>query len=119
MTNAPSRQAIEGWLRSALAPLLNLDAAAIDGTRPFAAYGLDSITAMTLAADLEVWLGCRLPPTLAWEHPTLDRLATHIALLASAEPDRTASEDAAIATLTDVEVDAQLRRLLDADGTGS
>jgi acyl carrier protein len=121
VTNPPTRDAVEAWLRSALSPLLRMAPAKIDGSQTFTRYGLDSITAITLAADLETWLGFRLSPTLAWEHPTLDQLATHIAALAAAqrEPEHTALDGSDVAALTDAQVDALLRGILDEDGARS
>lgn len=120
MTNPPTRDAVETWLRSALAPFLRMAPAEIDGGKTFTMYGLDSMTTITIAADLETWLGFRLSPTLAWEHPTLDQLATHIAAIAATdrEPDPSAA-DGGVAALTDAQVDALLRGLLDEDGVRS
>jgi acyl carrier protein len=33
---------------------------------------------MMLVGDLEEHLSRRLSPTLAWDHPTIDALATHL-----------------------------------------
>jgi acyl carrier protein len=41
--------------------------------------GLDSVTLLSLAVDLEDWLGIDLPPMLAFDHPTLSDLSVAIA----------------------------------------
>lgn len=38
---------------------------------PLATAGLDSLALLELAEDLSTWLGRRIAPTFAWEHPTL------------------------------------------------
>lgn len=56
--------------------------------QPLARYGLDSIVALELVADLEDWLGGSLPHTLAWDCPTITAMAQCVA--ASATPRSTA-----------------------------
>ncbi|MCI0394193.1 MAG: AMP-binding protein, partial [Chloroflexi bacterium] len=70
---------IESWLVEQLATRVNLSPAGIDIRQPFAAYGLDSVQAVSLAGELESWLGRSLPPTLAWDYPTIAELAAHLA----------------------------------------
>ncbi len=71
--------AIEAWLVSRLSGLLGLDPAEIDIRQPFASYGLDSAQSVSLAGELETWLGRTLPPTLVWDYPTIEALARHLA----------------------------------------
>src|SRR5438132_9896728 len=40
---------------------------------------MDSLQAVSLAADLEDWLGQSLPPTLAYDYPTIEALAQYLA----------------------------------------
>ncbi|MGH3958724.1 SDR family NAD(P)-dependent oxidoreductase [Mycobacterium sp.] len=70
---------IADWLIARLARELELPAAEIDPSRPFAYYGLDSIHAVRLTAALESWLGRELSPTLAYEYPTIDMLSAYLA----------------------------------------
>lgn len=46
---------------------------------PFAAQGLDSVAVVSMAGEIEEWLGLTLPETLAWDFPTLEALAAHLA----------------------------------------
>ncbi len=69
---------IEGWIAAYLARILEVDPREIDRRRPFAEYGLDSLSAVTLSGELEEWLGRELSPTLAWDYPTIDALARHL-----------------------------------------
>lgn len=46
---------------------------------PFNELGIDSLDAMTLAAELEETLGRQVDPGLLFEHPTPRALARHLA----------------------------------------
>ncbi len=70
---------IADWLIAQLSGALELPPSEIDASRPFAYYGLDSIHAVRLTTALEAWLGYELPPTLAYEYPTIDILSDHLA----------------------------------------
>lgn len=78
--NPPSAAAIEEWLVSYISELLRIEPVSIDVRRPFAYLGLSSAEGVILAGDLERWLGGRrLPATLAWDFPTIEALARHLA----------------------------------------
>ncbi|MFD1939228.1 SDR family NAD(P)-dependent oxidoreductase [Nonomuraea mangrovi] len=47
----------------------------VDPDRPLEEYGLSSRDAMGIAGELAELVGRELPPTLVWEHPTINRLA--------------------------------------------
>jgi acyl carrier protein len=47
----------------------------IDESEPFARYGLGSLEAVSIAGDLEDWLGRDLPATLLYDYPTIEALA--------------------------------------------
>ncbi|HEY4088947.1 MAG TPA: aminotransferase class III-fold pyridoxal phosphate-dependent enzyme, partial [Bryobacteraceae bacterium] len=83
----PTMSAIQAWLVSDLAQRLKVASEEIDIREPFSRYGLDSIGAVGLSGDLERWLGRRLDPTLAWDYPSVEALAAHLA--GAANPDRT------------------------------
>lgn len=67
------------WLRSWLADRLGLPVAAVDGGRGFAEMGLDSIGSTELAFALGDRIGRDLPETVAFDHPTVDRLVARLA----------------------------------------
>lgn len=77
--NAPSAKAIQEWLILKISELLGLARGEIVVTEPFASYGMSSMAAVSMAGDLEDWLGFRLSPTLAWDYPTVEALARHLA----------------------------------------
>lgn len=90
---------IEEWLRETLARELDLEPSELDVREPFTSYGLSSVQAVTLSGDLERFLGRSLSPTLAYDHPTIEALASHLSQLdapgdlgAMAEESRAAEE---------------------------
>ena len=76
---ALSTEDIQAWLVAQLSEELHLEPEQIDVREPFAAYGLDSLRAVSISGDLGDWLGLRLPSTLAWDYPTIEALARHLA----------------------------------------
>jgi acyl carrier protein len=47
--------------------------------RPFAEYGVDSLTAVELSHELELQFSVPLPPIVAWNYPTPAALARFLA----------------------------------------
>jgi acyl carrier protein len=70
-----SVDSLKAWLADALA----MDGRQIEPSQPFLSYGLDSVQAMSMVGDLEVTFGGRLSPTLAWDYPSVDAMAEHLA----------------------------------------
>jgi acetylornithine/succinyldiaminopimelate/putrescine aminotransferase/acyl carrier protein len=81
---APPRRAlgereISDWVRAYLAAVVGLDREAIDASTSLASIGLDSVEAVVLLSDLELWLGRALDaPSLA-RFSTLGELVTYLA----------------------------------------
>jgi acyl-CoA synthetase (AMP-forming)/AMP-acid ligase II/alkylation response protein AidB-like acyl-CoA dehydrogenase/acyl carrier protein len=113
-----SAQTIEAWLINWLSQALNLPAQMIDRQRAFADYGIDSVTAVELAHDLETWLELKqeLEATIAWNHPTIAALANYLATLVAA-PVQSATATAPKATERDLDglSDQELAALLAAE----
>ncbi|HEV2149633.1 MAG TPA: beta-ketoacyl synthase N-terminal-like domain-containing protein, partial [Longimicrobiaceae bacterium] len=76
---APGEDEVRAWLAARVAERASLPAALVDPREPFAVYGLDSAAAVGLSGELEEWLGRTLPPTLLYDHPSIERLARHLA----------------------------------------
>lgn len=76
---APSFDDLQTFLLDRLAATLGVSADELDAGEPFTSYGLDSMAAVTLAAELESLVGRKLPSTLLWDHPTVNDLAQHLA----------------------------------------
>lgn len=79
----PADATVAMWLVQQLAHRLQLDPATLDLDQPFADYGLDSLAAVELVEQLRLWLAKRnvplaLDPTMLWDYPTINALATHL-----------------------------------------
>jgi acyl carrier protein len=74
-----SETEIREWLIAKIAERVGVDRALIDPSKPFAALGVDSTEAVVISGELQEWLGRRVPPTIAWDHPTIDAAAHHLA----------------------------------------
>ena len=70
---------IETWLLEWLVARLGLDAADVSRDRPFAEFGVDSLTAVELSHELEEQFNVPLPPIVAWNYPTPAALARYLA----------------------------------------
>lgn len=73
---------IESWIENWLVKKLKIDADTIDIDTSFADYGIDSVTAVELAQDLEEWLQSQLKSslevTILWNFPTIRSLANYL-----------------------------------------
>lgn len=74
-----TREEIEAWLLVHIAQGLSVDPQRIDVNLPLTRYGLDSIVAIELTADLEDWLERSISETLLWDEPTISAIATYLA----------------------------------------
>jgi acyl carrier protein len=74
-----SEREVRTWLIDHIARLVQLPPEQIDVTVPFAYYGLDSVQGVEVAMLLESWLGREVSPTAAYEFPTIELLAQHVA----------------------------------------
>lgn len=74
-----TRQGIEDWLVAEIARVSGVDSAEIGVGDPFVVLGLDSVTGVALAGDLQELLGVPLPETLTWDYPSISELAGHLA----------------------------------------
>jgi acyl transferase domain-containing protein/acyl-CoA synthetase (AMP-forming)/AMP-acid ligase II/acyl carrier protein len=75
----PGADDIESWLVDRIARKLRVPVADLDPREPLARYGLDSLTAVQTAGELEHWLGRPLSPVLIYDHPTIEALARFLA----------------------------------------
>jgi len=72
---ALSFDAVQRGLVSLVAESLGVSPEAIEVDQPLRGYGLDSLAAVTITADLEDWLGCPVDPALVLDHPTVESIA--------------------------------------------
>jgi len=70
---------VADWLVDRIAAVLAVDARTIPVDAPFAELGLSSLNAVELSDDLQRWAGLVLSPTLAFDYPTIEAVAEHVA----------------------------------------
>ncbi|MGE0260049.1 MAG: acyl carrier protein [Alphaproteobacteria bacterium] len=75
----PSETEIRDWCLAYLARTVDNPSIAVGPDIPFEQMGLDSATSAYFIVELEEWVGTELEPELVYDHPTVDRLARHIA----------------------------------------
>lgn len=71
---------IQDWMVAYIAELLGKAESEISRDMSFDRLGLDSSSAVALVGDLEDWLGSAVDPTLPYDFPTIELLASQIAL---------------------------------------
>lgn len=74
-TIEPTAASLKTWLAGRVAEYVRLTPDQIRSDIPLADYGLDSVYALTLNADIEDYLGLALDNALMWDHPTIDALS--------------------------------------------
>jgi long-chain acyl-CoA synthetase len=96
----PDAETIQRWIASWLADAIKGNApCALD--RPLSEYGVTSLIAVDLAGALGAWLDRPVTPTLAWHHPTIRGIASHLAVIEAAPLTGSIMEQApGVATLT-------------------
>ena len=68
----------EHWMTQWLIARAGVDPEQIALNRPFADYGLDSMTAIEMSSEIEDWSGVQLTPTVAWNYPTVEQLSSYL-----------------------------------------
>ena len=74
-----SKVALADWLAGQVAARTGMEPSRVDRQLPLAQLGFDSLTSVMLTGELSERVGRRLPPTLIWDHPTIDALAKFLA----------------------------------------
>lgn len=88
------RQAeIQLWLQENIAQRLGVPASEVDITEPFVSYGLNSVAAVSLSADLEDWLNLKLSPTVVYDYPNIAKLAAYLSQSSDKTPFATAPQN--------------------------
>ncbi len=81
------RRELQTGLRAILARELHLAEDDLDLDRPFAEYGLNSVMAMSVRRDTELFVGIELSATMLFNYPTIVALAEHLAKKVSPQPE--------------------------------
>lgn len=71
-----SIETLRPWLVARVATYVQRPAGEIQTDIPLADYGLSSVYALTLTGEIEDHLGLTIDPTMMWDHPTIDALAS-------------------------------------------
>jgi myxalamid-type polyketide synthase MxaB len=74
-----SAEEIRDWLRTRVSNLTGVPPEQIDTQEPLLRLGLDSVGVVTLAADLENWVGYRFRENPLEQYPTIHALAEFLA----------------------------------------
>lgn len=69
---------LDTWLVETVATYLAIPTSQIEPRTSLQTLGLDSAHAMALCVDIEDRWGILVEPTLAWDYPTIDAIATHL-----------------------------------------
>jgi phthiocerol/phenolphthiocerol synthesis type-I polyketide synthase A len=88
------RAELQTGLRAILARELHLAETDLDLDRPFAEYGLNSVMAMSVRRDTELFVGIELSATMLFNYPTIVALAEHLAKRVSPQPESESDHDA-------------------------
>lgn len=75
---ASSVEAIQTWLVSHLAELLERQPEQIDLHTDFTDYGLNSVEMVNISGEMETFLGRRLDPMLVLEYPNIQVLSEYL-----------------------------------------
>lgn len=100
---------IEKWILDWLVERAAIHTSEIDPHKPFAEYGLDSLTAVELSHELESWLGVELTAVVAWNYPTPHKISQYLARKAGGAE---MPDDAPVETSAEVDTADDFERLL-------
>ena len=79
MTPEARARQLRAWIVTALGDACGLAPTQVDPRGRFGQHGLDSLRAIRMISGLAERIGRPLSPTLAWEYPTAEALADHLA----------------------------------------
>ena len=85
MAGQIDQSAIRDWCVAYLAKSLNRAAGQINPDARFARLGVDSAASVFFIVDLEEWLDIKLPAETLDQHPTINKLAQHLATHGAAD----------------------------------
>lgn len=70
--------AIRRWLRAEIAQRFSIPLSRLSDHQPFIELGLDSRQGIILVGDLERWLKEKLPASIFYDYPSIDRVVRHL-----------------------------------------
>jgi acyl carrier protein len=78
-TPLPSSQVIAARIQKYVAEALGVPPELVDPDRDVGALGLTSVSLVGLLGELEEWLDIEISPAVLYDHPTINKVAFHIA----------------------------------------
>lgn len=72
-------QTLADWLTAKVAHYVHADPRAVDVDMPLADCGIDSVSGLSLCADMHSELGIAVDSTIVWDYPTIDAIASYLA----------------------------------------
>lgn len=73
-----TEEEVAEWLTLKLSEELAIPHYEIDEEKSFADFGLDSMSAVCIAGELEEWIGVDISATLLWDYPTIRVLSNYL-----------------------------------------
>lgn len=73
-----TRGELQAWIVRRISDQYDIPLQRIDVHQPFSTYGMDSLTAVSLASDLERLLGRTLPSTFLYDNPTIQAVVNEL-----------------------------------------
>jgi len=70
---------IKAWVVNYISNLLDIPAARVDADKPYSRFGLDSASIAAMTGDLAQWLKLDIEPSIAYDHPTINKLSAYLA----------------------------------------
>lgn len=78
MTSSVTNTSLNAFIREKASEYLKRSSDDIALDHPLSEYGIDSVAAVSLCADIEDFLDIDIEPTLAWDHPTIEKMTSHL-----------------------------------------
>lgn len=78
VTSFRDQTAIESWIASYIAKVIEKDASELDENATFESFGLDSVSVVGMTGDLGQWLDREIDPVVVYDHPTIRGLAAYL-----------------------------------------
>ncbi len=79
VTDFRDQGAIETWIASYIARVIEKDAGELDENATFESFGLDSVSVVGMTGDLGQWLEREIDPVVVYDHPSIRGLAAYLA----------------------------------------
>ncbi len=103
---------IEAWLAQRVAARLHLPLEQVSVGTPFLEFGMGSVDAVEIAAELEQWMGHRMSPTAIYNYPNIAALAEWLAApQVDAAPTDSPSPAVTAAPLDDQQILDEVRQM--------